>query len=126
MNDLRVAARPHVCIIDVVRRLHEEVAHTSAAVVYHVPFPWQIQHVTFAVRVEHILVVVDELVIRCVSEPLLDGVMLTHRLGIEYQHASLEVIVGVLHLQHGLRVIHTLTMLYVQIAKEIDIAHCAK
>jgi len=52
--------------------------------------------------------------------------MLTHRLGIEHQHASLEVIVGVLHLQHGLRVIHTLTMLYVQIAKEIDIAHCAK
>ena len=52
--------------------------------------------------------------------------MLTHRLGIEHQHTSLEVIVGVLHLQHGLRIIHTLTMLYVQIAKEIDIAHCAK
>lgn len=76
--------------------------------------------------VKHVLIVIDERRIGRIRKPLPDGVALAHGLGVEHQHASLEVIVWILHLQHGLRIIHTLTMLYVQIAKEIDIAHCAK
>ena len=121
MDNLWIVARLHIRVVNVVRRLHEEVADTTAAVMHHVPR--QVQHIAFAVRVEHVLIIVDKGVVRSIGEPLLDGVMLTHRLGVEHQHAGLEVIVWILHLQHGFRVIHTLAMLHVQIAKEIDITH---
>lgn len=72
------------------------------------------------------MVVVDEIGIRGVGKPLLDGVMLTHRLGVEHQHASLEVIVWILHLQHGLRVAHAFAVLHVEIGEEVDVSNRAE
>ena len=123
MDDLRIATRLHICVVDIVRRLREEIAHAAAAIVNHIPFPRQIHHVPFAVRVEHVLVVVDEIGIRGVGKPLFDGVMLTHRLGVEHQHSSLEVIVWILHLQYGLRVAHAFAVLHIEIGKEVDVSN---
>ena len=64
VDNLWIVARLHIRVVNVVRRLHEEVADTTAAVMHHVPFPRQVQHIAFAVRVEHVLVVVDEIGIR--------------------------------------------------------------
>ena len=126
MDDLRIATRLHICVVDIVRRLREEVTYAATTIVNHIPFPWQIQHVPFAVRVEHVLVVVDEIGIRGVGKPLFDGVMLTHRLGVEHQHAGLEVIVWILHLQHGLRVAHAFAVLHVEIGEEVDVSNRAE
>ena len=52
--------------------------------------------------------------------------MLTHRLGVEHQHAGLEVIVWILHLQHGLRVAHAFAVLHVEVGEEVDVSNRAE
>lgn len=60
VDDLRILAGCDVCIIGIVRREGEHVRHSVRAIMHHVPRPVEEHDTALAVRVEHVLVVVDE------------------------------------------------------------------
>ena len=121
MDDERLGARGVVGGERLGGGEREDLVHTIAAVVHDIPAPIQVGHAALACCVEDVLVVVDEGVVRGELEPFLHGVQLAHLLGVEHEHAGLQVVVGVFHVEDALVVAHVVAARGVEVAQKVDI-----
>ena len=121
MAYLGLVAGRHICLEYIGGRKSEHVAHAATAVVHDVPSLVEIEHPALAVRVQHVLVIVDIVTHAGELEPLRGGVGLAHSFDVEQQHARLEVAIRVTHLELGLGVRKADAVVHVEVAQVVNI-----
>ena len=123
MHDFRSLTRRHVCLVHIGGREIEYAIDTTGTVVHHIPRIIQIRDQAFALHVQNILVVVDVSGFGGDFQPFVDGMDLAHTLEVHHQHAGLEVVIRIAHVQLLAHVFGSFSVFHIEIADKVDIGH---
>ena len=78
---------------------------------------------TFAMSVQHILIVINVSLIRCKLEPFPHRMSSAHRSCVQHQNTRLKIVVRIIHSKDVLGVIKTLALLHIDVSDKINISH---